>query len=599
MSSQLDKKKTLQVKTDRLFEVGWEVCNKVGGIYTVLSSKAAPMLQHYRKNYCLIGPYFPERIQGEFEELPPEGNFKKVFEQLEKEENIKCHLGKWLINGQPNVILVDFKGFWPKVNEIKKELWENYKIDSLGSPPDFNEPLVWSYTVGKLIEKLALIFPGKKITAHFHEWLSGAGLLYLKKKQVKVGTVFTTHATTLGRALAFHWVDFYSKSIDPDKEAANYNIKAKHQLEKAAAQTGDVFTTVSEMTTIETERFLGRKPDLILPNGLDAERFLSFEELTIKHQVQRNRLREFVLFYFFPYYGFDIEQTLFYFITGRYEVRAKGIDVFIKALAELNSKLVRNKSRKNVIAFLWIPAQTRAVLPEILESRELFQDIKDSFEEVAGETEEKLFYTLAEGKPFSERTLFTEDFLLEMKKKLLKIKRKGSPPLCTHELEDANDYILHLLNKVGLNNKKQDKVKVVFYPTYLSGHDGLSNLNYQESIQACHLGAFPSFYEPWGYTPLETGGAGVAAVTTDLAGFGRFRQNLPQDPNHPGIFVLERMQKTDDEIVRSLADIFYRYSKYTRKQRVENKIQARKIAAFADWQNLVKHYIAAHNQACQ
>lgn len=599
MSPQLNPKKTLQVKTDRLFEVGWEVCNKVGGIYTVLSSKAVPMLQHYRKNYCLIGPYFPKRAQGEFEELPPEGNFKKVFEQLEKEENIKCHLGKWLINGQPNVILVDFKGFWPKVNEIKKELWEDYKIDSLHSPPDFNEPLVWSYAVGKLIEKLALVFPGKKITAHFHEWLSGAGLLYLKKKQVKVGTVFTTHATALGRTLAFHRVDFYSKSIDPDKEAANYNIKAKHQLEKVAAQTCNVFTTVSEMTAIETEGFLGRKPDLILPNGLDAERFLSFEELTIKHRVQRNRLREFVIFYFFPYYGFDIEQTLFYFITGRYEVKAKGIDVFIRALSELNSKLIRNKSRKNVIAFLWIPAQTRAVLPEILESRELFQDIKDSFEEVAGETEEKLFYTLVEGKPFSERTLFTEDFLLEMKKKLLKIKRKGSPPLCTHELEDTNDYILNLLNELGLNNKKQDKVKVVFYPTYLSGHDGLSNLNYQESIQACHLGAFPSFYESWGYTPLETGGAGVAAVTTDLAGFGRFRQNLPQDPNNPGIFVLERMNKTDDEVVRALADIFYRYSKYTHKQRVENKIQARKIAAFADWQNLIKHYIAAHNQTRQ
>jgi len=493
---------------------------------------------------------------------------------------------------------MDFKDYWPQLNQIKTKLWQDYQIDSLGTGYDFNEPVLWATATGLFLEKASPLFKEEKIVAHFHEWLSGAGLLYLSKKQ-KIGTVFTTHATCLGRTLSYHNVDFYSilRKIDPEREISRYNIKAKHQLEKQTAQNCDVFTTVSEITALEAERFLGRKPDLLLPNGLEAEKFLSFEEIVIKHRLQRERLKEFLLFYFFPYYDFDLENTLFYFIVGRYEFRAKGIDIFIKALAKLNQQLIKNKSKKTIVAFFWIPAAVREIKPELLENREFFKDIKDSLEEISWETEEKILYSIISGKKITEKVLFEEDFLFDIKKKLMKLKREGQPFLSTHNLIDPQDVILSSLQEAGLTNKKSDKVKAVFYPIYLTGHDGLSNLNYQESIQACHLGVFPSFYEPWGYTPLEAAALGVTSVTTDLAGFGRFCQGLNKEEKYPGIFVLERFHKTDREEIESLARFLYRFSQFSRKQRIENKIQARKIAAQADWKNFIKNYIQAHNQA--
>ncbi len=417
-----------------------------------------------------------------------------------------------------------------------------------------------------------------------------------------MATVFATHATTLGRTLAYNNVDFYSilHKINPEQEISRYNIKAKHQLEKETAKNCHVFTTVSEITSLETERFLERKPDVLLPNGLDSEKFLNFEELIIKHRVQRNKLREFLIFYFFPYYTFELEETIFYFIVGRYEFRTKGIDIFIKTLSQLNQKLIKAKSKKTIIAFFWIPTEIRSVKTELLENREIFEDIKDAFEQISWETKEKILYAILEGKKIDEKVLFEKDFLLEIKKKILKLKREGFPPLSTHELVNSQDAILKSFQENGLLNKKTDKVKVIFYPIYLTGHDGLANLNYQESLQACHLGVFPSFYEPWGYTPLETAALGVASITTDLAGFGRFCQKIEKIEKiekYPGIFVLERFAKSDEEEIKSLADFLHKFSQFTLKERVENKIQARKIAALADWKIFIKNYLKAHNLA--
>ncbi len=592
-------KKTIEA--DLVLEISWEVCNKIGGIYTVLKSKAGQMINLYGQNYYLIGPYFPERIKGYFEEILPPEKLRNIFSELEKEK-IKCHFGKWLIEGEPKVILIDFKDYWFKINEIKTNLWDYYKIDSLGAGHDFNEPVLWASAAGILIEKIANFFPEKKIVAHFHEWLSGAGLLHLRKNKTGVATVFATHATTLGRTLAYNNVDFYSilHKINPEQEISRYNIKAKHQLEKETAKNCHVFTTVSEITSLETERFLERKPDVLLPNGLDSEKFLNFEELIIKHRVQRNKLREFLIFYFFPYYTFELEETIFYFIVGRYEFRTKGIDIFIKTLSQLNQKLIKAKSKKTIIAFFWIPTEIRSVKTELLENREIFEDIKDAFEQISWETKEKILYAILEGKKIDEKVLFEKDFLLEIKKKILKLKREGFPPLSTHELVNSQDAILKSFQENGLLNKKTDKVKVIFYPIYLTGHDGLANLNYQESLQACHLGVFPSFYEPWGYTPLETAALGVASITTDLAGFGRFCQKIEKIEKiekYPGIFVLERFAKSDEEEIKSLADFLHKFSQFTLKERVENKIQARKIAALADWKIFIKNYLKAHNLA--
>lgn len=589
-------------KADLLFEVSYEICNKVGGIYRVLESKAADMIKKYDGDYYLIGPYFLSKNKGEFKEEVPTDELKSAFEELEK-EGIKCHYGKWMVGGKPKTILIDFDDFYSEVNNIKKELWENYGIDSLGADSTFDEPVVWSRAAGKVIkavyEKLS---DKKKPVAHFHEWLSTAGLLWLKENS-DISTVFTTHATSLGRTLAYNGVNFYTKfdEIDPNETAYNRNVHPKHQLEKSAAKGSDVFTTVSEITGLEAEKFLGRKPDVILPNGLDLDKFLTFEEIVIKHRLQRRHLREFTISFFFPYYRFDIENTLFYFIIGRNEYKAKGVDVFIKSLAKLNKKLKEDeKNEKTIVVYFWIPSDVRSVKRELVENQEYFEDIKDSLDEAIPTIGEKVLYNLLYEEDISKESIISEDYLFEIDKKLLRLDRSDEkPPISTHELPEGDNKITSTLKEHGLTNKKEDPVKVIYYPIYLTGHDGLSNLNYQEALEASHLGVFPSFYEPWGYTPLEAAALGVASVTTDLAGFGRYRQTLKEKDNKEGVYVLERYKKEDGEVVDDLARFMYKFSKFDRKGRVDNKIEARKVASKADWEDFVENYIKAHNQSLE
>ncbi len=589
--------KEIRPRCDKLFEVSFEVANRVGGIYRVLESKAEKMMHHYGESYFLIGPYYKEKAKGEFREeaAPPE--MKKVFQNLEK-EGIRCHYGRWLIKGKPLSILIDFSDYFYKVDDIKKEMWDSYGVDSLDTGYDFNEPTCWSYAAGRLIRELCSVYKEDKVVAHFHEWLSGPALLYLSSTKADLGTVFTTHATSLGRTLAFHSINFYAdiQNIEPDKEARKYNVFAKHAVEKAAANACDIFTTVSEITGMETENFLGRKPDYILPNGLDIEKFLSFEDIVVKHRLQRRRLRNFVASYFFPYYTFDLEKTLFYFIIGRNEFRAKGVDVFIDSLGKLNKKMREEGSDKNIVAFLFIPADVRGVSPSLLENIEYFRDLQDTLEGTFPEIEERITYHILRGKELSRANLISEDYLFEIEKKLHRMRREGeNPSLSTHHLSSLHDETINRLKEADLLNREEDRVKVIYYPVYLTGHDGLSNLSYEEALEACHLGVFPSFYEPWGYTPLEAAALGVSSVTTDLAGFGKFRKNLETNEEKPGIYILEREKKGDDEIVEDLYAFLYRFMRTTRKERVENKIEARKIAAKADWRSFVLHYIEAHN----
>ncbi len=590
-------------KSDYLFEVSYEICNKVGGIYRVLESKSANMVEKYGEGYYLVGPYYMDKCKGEFKEESPKKELKKVFDKLAK-EGIKCHYGRWMVKGKPKTILVDFQDYFSETNIIKKELWEGYGIDSLSAGHTFDEPIVWSWATGRLVSEMrkALLKKDEKAVAHFHEWLSGAGLLYLDKNNEEIGTVFTTHATSLGRSLAYNGVNFYTgfDKINPTDKAYENNVHSKHQMEKKATEKADVFTTVSEITGMETKNFLGRDPDIVLPNGLNLDKFLTFEEIVIKHRLQRKRLREFVISFFFPYYKFNIDKTLFYFIIGRNEYKAKGVDVFIKGLSELNRKMKEEGSEKTIIAFFWIPTGVRSVKRELIENREYFQDIKESLSGAMPEVEENILYNLFYDEEMSTEKIISENYLFELEKKLLRLNRaEETPPIATHDLADDNDRILNSLKNHQLLNKKEDKVKVVYYPIYLTGHDGLSNLNYQEALEACHLGVFPSFYEPWGYTPLEAAALGVASVTTDLAGFGRYRQTLTEKEGKEGVYVLERYEKSDKKIVADLADYMYRFSLFGRKERVDNKIEARKIASKADWSDFVENYIQAHNRSLE
>ena len=590
----------MERKADVLFEVSWEVCNKVGGIYTVVKSKAAKMVEAYGDNYFLVGPYFASKALGQFQEEIPSEFCKAPFSELKK-EGIICHFGKWLSEGNPSVILIDFVNYKYKTNGIKRELWDWYKIDSLRASADYDEPVVWAYVAGMLIEKLSACFNGRKIAAHFHEWLSGVGLLYLKKKNVRVATVFTTHATVLGRTLASSNVDLYNvwSKINPDQEVYKYNIEAKHLVERNSAAFADVFTTVSEITGMEASYLLKKKPDILLPNGLDISKFPSFEEVVIKHKIQRDRIREFMLYNFFPYYTFDPKETLIYFIAGRYEFHDKGIDIYIRALGKLNERLKQSKSKKTIIAFIWVPANIRNIRPELLENKTLYQDIKDALEEVLSDVEKNVIYSFVSDKKITRESLFEEDFLLEMRERVARFVKKGTPPLLTHDLYDEKDTILQSIISASLKNEEQDPVKIVYYPIYLSGADGLLNLNYYEAMQGSHLGIFPSYYEPWGYTPLEAGALGGSSVTTDLAGFGRYFCSECAQSDTPGIFVLKRLNKSDDDVVNQLVDVMFNFANLSKEDRTANKMQARKTASMADWKIFINHYIEAHNLAVE
>ncbi|MDD5433244.1 MAG: hypothetical protein PHE77_01100 [Candidatus Pacebacteria bacterium] len=582
--------------------MSWEVCNKVGGIWTVLKSKARPTIEYYKENYCLIGPYFNQNSKGEFEEEKIPKNWEGLCLDLEK-EGLKLKFGNWLVSGVPKAILIDFSQWLKKADQIKKELWDNFKVDSWKSPRDYTEPVVWAYASGRVIEKLSQAMPKKKIVAQFHEWLSGAGLLYLKTKQSPVGSVFTTHATVLGRTLtnANVPVDGFLGKINSHEQAYRYGVQSKHLLEQACAKSADVFTTVSHITALESETILGKFPDVLLPNGLDMSRFPFIEEISIKHKLQRDKIRNFIFWYFFPFYSFDLKETLFYFTIGRYELKNKGIDVFIKSLSELNKKLKQEKSKKTIVTFFWVPTQIQSIKRELIESREIYTDIKDHLESIEEDVEGNILQALVKGGKMEKTDVFAnkEEALIEIKNKILKFKKQGQPPLCTHNLENPNDEILEMLYQAGLENSETDKVKVIFYPIYLNGADGILNLTADEAVQGSHLGVFPSLYEPWGYTPLEAAASGVASITTDLAGFGRFCNEYIKGKKLPGVFILERLGKSDEETVSDLTKILYNFCKLPMGQRVENKIQARRLADLADWEVLIKNYITAHNKACK
>jgi glycogen(starch) synthase len=585
-------------------EVSWEVCNKVGGIYTVVASKAAEMVKRYGERYFLVGPYFPQKAVGVFEESVPPPECKKCFEDLKK-EGIDVHTGTWLVKGSPRVMLIDFTEFAKQKNDVKRVLWEKFGIDSLNTEYyDFDEPVLWSWATGRVLEELQHVWKSGMV-AQFHEWLAGAGLLYLRAKKTPIGTVFTTHATTIGRVLANADVNIYTMldKINADEEARKRGsgVWAKHLLEKACAKNAGVFTTVSEITGIEAEKFLGRKPDVLLFNGLDLEKFPTFEQASLKHRLFKSRIKEFLLYYYFPYYNFDLDNTLLYFLAGRYEFRDKGIDVYIQALAQLNERMKKQKDSKTIVAFIWVPGNIKSIRPQLLENKTYYTDIRDSVDDMHDEIKNKMLYLLVAQKPITNESLLDGEFLQEMKPKLRRFTaRKGFPPISTHELYDEDrDAIMTSLLASGLDNSPDDKVKVVFYPIYLTGADGLLDTSYYESMQGCHLGVFPSYYEPWGYTPLEAAALGVSSVTTDLAGFGRYLCTECKQGKYPGIFVLKRFGRSDHEIVNDLTNMMEQYANFTQHERVENKIMAQRVAATADWKFFADRYIEAHNLALQ
>ncbi len=586
-----------------LIESSWEVCNKVGGIYAVVSSKADQMVKKYKDNYILIGPYFEKKAAAEFTSLKAPDFIQKVIDKFKK-NNVILHYGVWYIKGKPKVLLVDFKSKMSEKNAIKTELWNSFKVDSLFSKFDFEEPVVWSYTVGMIVEELYKSLMEKdsslKVVLHSHEWLSGSSILYLKKYNSNVKTVFTTHATMLGRTISGAWGNLYDiiEKINPDETAKKLNVVDKHSLEKATALYSDIFTTVSEITGFEAEKILGRKPDIIVPNGLDFSSFPDNELVSIKHRIYREKIREFLIPYFFPYYTFDLEHTLLVYISGRYEFSNKGIDVFIKSLGLLNEEMKRKNDKRTIVVFFFIPANITSIRYDLLESKSLFEDVQDEINDYSEKIEKNIIYGFAERKTPEQLNLFDEEFIFKLKKMLLNFKKEGLPPLSTHHIVDEdNDLIIRNFRDNGLLNREEDKVKVVFYPGYLSSSDGLLNLDYYPAVMGCHLGVFPSYYEPWGYTPMESAGYAVPSITTDLSGLGAYmiKKNIPEK----GIWILRRKNKNFLEISEDLKNIIKNYSDLSHDERIEKKHEAFHTSRIFDWKKLVKNYFEAHKKALE
>ncbi len=592
-----------------VIEVSWEAANKVGGIYTVLVSKTQKMMQNF-SDYIAIGYYNPEQAGIRFE---ADNEFAKqmlpVTEIVEKRFGFKVRCGKWLVKGKkPKCILIDPAVFRNNANEIKKEVWEKFAVDSLNSDAWFNEPVIWAKAAGLLIEEiLKQKILKQSVVVHCHEWLAGTALLHLKQKNADCATVFTTHATTLGRSIAESDADLVEmietglqqKKSAPSEIVYQYGVQAKHLLEKACAEQADAFTTVSEVTAKEAQWALGKKPDALTPNGLDLAEFPLMEDLSDKHIHLRNQIRKFVLDYFVPCYDLDVKNTLFFFISGRHEFHNKGIDVFIDALGKLNRQLKAKKSEtKTIVAFIFIPngAATRNV--EMIKNLSRFQKMEDLIDAEIPKMKEKIFAAISEGKLPEQAGVFDEEFLFELKKLLSKIRSSKckNAPISPFDLQEEND-ITWALKKNDLQNSADDKVKVIYYPDYLSSSDGLLGLNYYDAIIGAHLGVFPSYYEPWGYTPLETAAYAVPAITTDLAGFGQFIKKKLEKFEAPGIFVLEREGKTKGEITDALCKIMMGIYRMTKQERMAHKISAKELSASADWGNLIENYIKAYELA--
>ncbi len=585
-----------------IFECSWEVCNKAGGIYTVITSKVTHMLKYYEEYYA-VGPYFKNKAKTEFKEEDPPKILKEIFYELSSETGIICHYGSWLVEGEPKVILIEFDSIKYKINYLKKYFWEKFNVDSLYCAWDFEEPMLWSYATGLLIDKYQKKTGNQKIVAHFHEWLSGFGMLHLKIVNQLVKSVFTTHATMLGRSLAYHGKDIYSelKNINPEYEAKKIKVTDKFTMERACAQNADVFTTVSEITGREAEKILGRKPDVLTINGFNVDEFPTIEETSVKHIKARKKLREYLTYHFFPHYPIEIKHNLIFSTYGRPEIRNKGIDIFIRALGKLNRYLKDNPDNKRTISiFFWSLQDNNGPKIELVQDKNNFKRIKEHIEENANKIFDDILYDILYNRPIKIDTSLSKKFLINMRRNRFSLNRKGVPPICAYNLDNEWDNeIIKLLLEEGLNNSVENPIKVVLYPTDLNNNNTLIEMDLYDCISGCHLTVLPSYYEPWGYTPLESAAVGVPTITTDLAGFGNFIEKINKDEKLKGVFVLERYQKSDKEATEKLFQIMKDYSSSKHHERVQNKIKAKELSFYADWEILIEHYIKAHNLALE
>ena len=584
-----------------LFEVSWEVCCQSGGIYTVLRSKAPATVQSWGDSYWLIGPYREHSAKIEFESQRPDGVVADAVAEL-RERGVRLYCGRWLIAGRPRVVLIDLESIAAHLNEMKYFLWKDLGIGTPHHEDEADGVILFGYAATDLLETIHQRLNGFPMLAQFHEWQGAVALPLLKHRRVEFPTVFTTHATVVGRNLSAANIDLYNSlgRTKAEAVATKHGIQHCFLIEKAAAHAADIFTTVSDIAAEEARQFLGREPEVVLPNGLNVERAAAPHEFQNLHLRCKERIHDFVRGHFFPSYTFDLVHTLYMFTAGRYEYRNKGIDVFIEALYELNRRLKAQSEGVTVVAFIIARAPYRGLDVEALNRQAMYNELRHTCEEIKDEMGRTLFETVASGRLPTTDDLLDEYARVRLKRMMHAFLRGPQPTVVTHDLEDdAGDPVLRHLRRRGLLNAPEDPVKVVFHPDFITSTSPILGLEYDEFVRGCNLGVFPSYYEPWGYTPLECIVRGVPAITSDLSGFGGYVMDRFPEHDADGIFVARRRHVSLETTIYQVAGWLHALARMSLRDRIAMRNRVEQHADHFDWTRLTSFYRAAHRQAFQ
>ena len=538
------------LKPDFVFESSWEVCNKVGGIYTVLSSRAKTLQEEMKDHIIFIGPDFWKENESPY--FKEEKSLFAEWQWAAREQGLTVRVGRWTVPGEPIAILVDFNPFFEQKNEIYGWLWENYQVDSLHAYGDYDEASMFSYAAALVVESFYQQYQlqNSRVVYHANEWMCGLGALYINNKLPQIGTVFTTHATSIGRSIAGNQKPLYDYlfAYNGDQMAGELNMQSKHSIEKQTALYVDCFTTVSDITANECKELLDKPVDVVLPNGFDNSFVPKGAAFTRKRKAARKRLLEVAN----ALLGEQLDDdTLIVSTSGRYEFRNKGIDVFVEAM----NRLLRDRDlKKNVVAFIEVPGWV-------------------------GEPRKDLQERLQNGGQY--------DTPLDV-------------PQVTHWLHNmSHDNVLGMLKYYDMHNRKDDRVKVIFLPCYLDGKDGIMNLTYYDVVLGNDLCIYPSYYEPWGYTPLEAVAFKVPCITTDLAGFGLWAN---KEFGHcgelkDGVKVIHRTDYNYSEVADNIKDTVAEFSNMTPKEVEACRKQADTLSKKALWSEFIQYYHEAYDIA--
>ena len=535
---------------DYIFESSWEVCNKVGGIYTVLSTRAKTLQEALHDRIIFIGPDLDEANDLFFKE---DKTLYKDWKAQTVEDGLAVRVGRWKVPGEPVAVLVDFNQYYAEKNEIYTWLWEHYQVDSLHAYGDYDEASMFSYAAAKVVESFYGFYldKSKKVIYHGNEWMTGLGLLYINNKLPQVATLFTTHATSIGRSIAGNNKPLYDYlfAYNGDQMSWELNMQSKHSIEKQTAKYVDCFTTVSEITANECKELLDKPVDFVLPNGFENDFVPKGAQFTRKRNAARKRI--FQVANALLGEELDEKNTLVVSTSGRYEFRNKGVDVYIEAM---NRLLRDNRLSKNVLAFIEVPGWV-------------------------GEPRQDLIDRLKAGGKYDTPL---------------------HAPMITHWLHNmSRDNVLDMLKYLDMQNRKEDKVKIIFLPCYLNGNDGVFNMTYYDLVVGNDLCIYPSYYEPWGYTPLESIAFKVPCVTSDLAGFGLWANSEIGHTGEitDGVKVIHRTDYNYSEVADKIKDTVAEYSNFTAAQVKMSRDNADKLSHKALWSNFIKYYNKAYDFA--